>query len=307
MEYQAGENADLIEHANAESEQAVIVQPQAETESGQEPEAEVVSLPNIEDMTDEEFEEYIASAKDGEVQAEAAADSRSVAEVEQEKTPAIEQNQSEDTKKPFMQFATQEELQQYQDKTIGKRIAQMREKYAPYKERSDRLAEIARSFYGTEDAEAAVENLMNDLTEQNANKAGQTLEQYERNLRLERDAKAYRDQQKQQEETERIQQEWTRQTERLKQIVPEFDMKTALENPDFYQKVVQEGYSLIEAYMLTNRKAEKANVQTAPPRVRRAIQEVGAQKNGIGGNIKQDVKSMSDQQFDDYIRQIQEG
>lgn len=91
-----------------------------------------------------------------------------------------------------------------------------------------------------------------------------------------------------------IQNDWVRQSNALKQIIPDFDLEEAFANPDFYRAVVEEHKTLAEAYPLLKKKQQP----------RRAISEVGNLSNGVAGNIKHDVKTMSDKEFEEYIRKI---
>lgn len=91
-----------------------------------------------------------------------------------------------------------------------------------------------------------------------------------------------------------IQNDWVRQSNALKQIIPDFDLEEAFANPDFYHAVVEEHKTLAEAYPLLKKKQQP----------RRAISEVGNLSNGVAGNIKHDVKTMSDKEFEEYIRKI---
>ena len=91
-----------------------------------------------------------------------------------------------------------------------------------------------------------------------------------------------------------IQNDWVRQSNALKQIIPDFDLEEAFANPDFYRAVVEEHKTLAEAYPLLKKKQKP----------RRAISEVGNLSNGVAGNIKHDVKTMSDKEFEEYIRKI---
>lgn len=92
---------------------------------------------------------------------------------------------------------------------------------------------------------------------------------------------------------EEIQNDWLRQGKVLESVIPGFKLEEAFANPDFVRCVAEENKTLIEAYAEIMKK-----------RPRRAISEVGNLSNGIGGNIRHDVKSMSDSEFDEYIKKI---
>lgn len=320
-EYQAEDSA-LIEdtqHANGQpAEQAEVVQPQDRAW----------------EMSEEAFRDYIESAKNGEVQAAGSTDSlqrerqdaQAAADGQEEGNGEAPRKslQNEEKPEPFMQFATEAELQAYQNKTIGRRIREIRDQYAPAKEQLDRVYEIAREFYAVENGQDAVENLLQDLQRQAAQRQGVAVEEFAQRKALERDAAAWRKQRNAQMEQEqavgRIYSDWERQAENLRQIVPEFDLQAAFQNQDFYQRVVDGGYSLSEAYMAVQwspkdgtRTGRRFSAQGAPQpeggttrtAQRRPILEAGAQNMGVSGKIRQDVGAMSDQDFAAYIRRIQ--
>lgn len=88
-----------------------------------------------------------------------------------------------------------------------------------------------------------------------------------------------------------IQNEWKKQAAVIKNIVPDFDLETAFENSDFYDAVTEQRLSIAEAYPLLERQ-------------RRNIAEIGSLSGGVGGYVRRDVASMSDEEFDDYIKKI---
>lgn len=326
-EYQA-EDPALIEdtkHADGQpAEPAEAVQPPkdaaktepAEPVQPQTTKAEQQAKLDVAGMSDEAFQQYIESAKNGEVQAAnrtadgkaagAAADGQG-SESDTGKTESGP-TQTEEKPEPFMQFATAADLQAYQDKTIGNRLRQLREQYAPAKEKLEQVFSVVKEFYAMEDQEEALKTLLADLQAQSAEKKGVPVEEMIRQQALERDAMAYRKQQRAEQEQKQavtqIYTDWERQAEHLRQIVPDFDLKTAFQNPEFYQKVVEGGYSLSEAYMAVEKSRPKPKPQAA---ARRPIQEAGAQNTAVAGKIRQDVGAMTDSEFLSYIRRIQNG
>ena len=226
---------------------------------------ENVSPQEINEMDDEQFAAYIKSAKDGEVQA----DSGSAEPAE--------------NAAPYMSFDTKEALQEYQDKTIGNRLREIRESG----ERLSGVCELAKQRYNTGDSDEAIALLAKELTEKNAGDAGMSAGQYEllnelRNIKSEADY---------QRRVDEIQNEWKRQESALKNIVPEFSLERAFENPEFYNAVVEKHMSVTEAYPILKDKQY-------------SISEIGNLTSGVGGYIKRDVASMSDSEFDDYIKKI---
>ena len=233
---------------------------------------EVVLPQNIEEMDEEAFDAYIQSAKqeDGEVQAEPNSG-------EAEPAKDDEENQ------PYMSFMTKEELQAYQDRTIGNRLKEIREAGVREKEEFARLSQLAKERYRTDNDMEAMTRLMEEL---NPNPP-------QTNISALHEIQRLRDEMNYQKQVEGIQTDWIRQGEALKKIVPDFDLESAFENPEFYRLVVEDHQSLAEAYPALQKKTG-----------RRTISEIGNATNGVTGHINHDVKSMSDHEFDDYIKRI---
>lgn len=239
---------------------------------------EVVSPQNIEEMNDEEFDAYIESAKDrdGEVQASPGSGAAELAE-----------KSAEDG--PYMSFETKEELQEYQDRTIGRRLKEIREAGEREMRNIKGVLELAKQKYKTSDDTRAITRLFEELEEQNARREGLSKSGY----RAARELRSLKDKVNYQRRVDAIRDEWTRQGEALRKIAPDFDLEKAFENPEFYTRVVDKRQTLAEAYSAIVKK---------PPR--RSISEIGNLKNGVAGHISHDVRSMSDAEFENYIRKI---
>lgn len=237
-------------------------------------EGEVVSPQKIEEMDDEAFDSYIESAKkEGE-------------EVD-DAQPSGEAEPAENVEgKPYISFKTKEELQEYQDMTIGKRLKEIRESKNRATENLAEISELAKKKFNITNDRDALSMLIEELERQNA---GETKEEYNFKKQLEylKNEASY------QQRVENIQNDWLSQSEVLKKIVPDFDLDEAFKNSNFYKKVVIEHQSILEAYPVLKKKP-----------VRRAISEIGNLTNGVSGSIRHDVASMSDREFDDYIKKI---
>lgn len=253
----------------------------------------------VEELSEEEFSDYIEMVRQGTPPEEAAQD------------PPAEEGPQEPPEEaheaPFRSFQTEEELRAFEEAAAGSRLQELRARYDPYIEQLGAISELAKGYYGAKTSQAAIEQLLSDLQAQSAERDGKSVEEYMRIKELERDAAAYRQQQaaqqKGRQETERILSEWQRQEQVLKKLAPGFSLRRALENSAFYKRVVEDGYSLSEAYM-----AQEAAQGTHPKSpARRVIQEAGAQKTARQGVIRQDAKDMTDQEFAEYIRRIQNG
>lgn len=98
-------------------------------------------------------------------------------------------------------------------------------------------------------------------------------------------------------DTARIISEWQAQEKILKKSVPNFDLRKALENPQFKKMLIEDGMDVIDAYEAINPKASKE----LP-----VLDEVGRSVSGSSGVTSHDVSSMSDDEFDRYIKRLQE-
>lgn len=237
---------------------------------------EVVSPENVTEMSDEAFNAYIKTAKEGgEVQA-----------VDESGDAAPAKTGENDA---YISFKTREELQEYQDRTIGNRLREIREAGERDREELKKLEELATIRFGTQNSREAIEKLCTELQLQNSRDFGLTPQDYlyMRNLREIRDSINYN------QRVEDISNEWRRQSDALKKIVPDFDLEKAFENAEFYNLVVNGEKTLAEAYPVLNKKSP-----------RKAITEVGNLTNGVWGHINRDVNSMSDSEFSDYINKI---
>lgn len=111
----------------------------------------------------------------------------------------------------------------------------------------------------------------------------------------------------QEEQAERIMQDWNRQEAELKKIVPNFDLNTELQNETFYQ-IVKSGMSLEAAYMACHYREHMSEVaehtaKTVEGKLANKIASgAGRPVEGAAGNqstsVKSiDVSSMSDQEI----------
>ena len=86
---------------------------------------------------------------------------------------------------------------------------------------------------------------------------------------------------------------------KIKEKYPEFDLRQMLiEDPEFRERVLK-GYSIEEAFYLSNRKKSE---EPAPKK------KIGMRENGrgnfMGTGANRDIKSMSDSDFKKYIDSI---
>ncbi len=129
--------------------------------------------------------------------------------------------------------------------------------YNQLKSKADSAAkvmDVLAAKYGLEtgDYEGITKAIGGDdsMYEDAAIEAGMTVEQYKRFSEAQAENRRLRDAQKQFEQQQQIQRqmdEWDRQSNNLKQIFPDFDLDTELENPDF-EKALRSGLSIDRAF-----------------------------------------------------------
>lgn len=129
--------------------------------------------------------------------------------------------------------------------------------YNQLKSKADSAAkvmDVLAAKYGLEagDYEGITKAIGGDdsMYEDAAIEAGMTVEQYKRFAEAQAENRRLRDAQKQFEQQQQIQRqmdEWDRQSNNLKQIFPDFDLDTELENPDF-ERALRSGLSIDRAF-----------------------------------------------------------
>ncbi len=129
--------------------------------------------------------------------------------------------------------------------------------YNQLKSRADASAQVmdvlaAKYNLDANDVDGIVKALNGDdsMFEEQAIKAGMTVEQYKRFSEAQAENRRLRAEQKQYEQNQKIQRqmdEWEKQSNNLKQIFPNFDLDTELENPDF-ERALRSGLSIDRAF-----------------------------------------------------------
>lgn len=283
-------NEEILNAVNEE-----VVQPQYEGAEDATASQEITT-PDYNNMSDEEFANYLNSVQNDVEQTESEVQAQPETEV-QEETGVTEPAQVDN--KPFKSFATQEDYQGEIDRIIGERLKKNRESMNTL----EGLKELSQVFYGGEDGDSALAQLVEDLQSQNAEKRGVSVEVYKQQTQDSIDARKYREQQQQatdrQSRIAEVQQKWQSESTELKKIVPDFDFNTAMQNKTFYKNIV-EGMSVSNAY-LASRQAEAP----ARPPQRKAIPQNGTMQSSTTGKVEANPASMSDADFMRYINKIQ--
>lgn len=250
---------------------------------------------NVDEMSDEEFMSYLNSVQDG----KGAADEQQP--IAAEDTGVTEPAEVVEKNEPFKTFASQEEYQDEIDRIIGERLKKNRESINTL----DGLKELARTFYGGDDSDTAIEQLIEDLQSQNAEKQGISVEDYKRQSQDSIDAKKYREElQKKNEHDERVQQiqrRWQSETDELKKIVPDFDFADSMKNKVFSDAIVS-GMSVSNAYLVSAK--QKAILEEQSKKQRKPMMQNGTMKNNGIGHVEANPATMSDEEFMKYINRL---
>ena len=289
-------NAEITEEA---------VQPQYDGAENTDVLTEEVTDPQnaVDEMSDDEFLNYINSAQSGnaEVQGTAAKQPEADSEDEAEDETGDADPADAENTEPFRVFNTQEEYQSEFDRVIGERLKKSRESV----ETLEGLKRHALNFYGTDDGDTAIRQLIDDLQAQNAEKHGISVEDYNKQTQDSIDAQKYREEQSritsEQEKVAQIQQKWQSESEELKRIVPDFDFAEAMQNQAFYNNIVN-GMSVSGAYLAVNQQTARTE---KPKTTRKPIPQNGNAKGTNAGRVDGNPAAMSDADFARYIEKIQ--
>lgn len=269
------------------------------------------TVTDVEKMSDEAFDEYLAKTRtggDGEMEAESAQPDKSSDDesdtAEADDKPAEGEDTKEETK-PFKSFSTEEDFLREVEAAVSERM----QKSAVELERLSGLARQASAFYDTENEDEALEQLLEDLRTQNADKQGVDIEAYNRAQKDAEDARLYRKQQEEAREREirinGIRSRWDRESAELKSIVPNFDFSKAMENKEFYNRLVN-GSSVSAAYIGSGLAAPKTAPAAKKESARRVIRQNGSANDGHGA-VSVNPTTMTDAEFEDYISKIKNG
>ena len=258
--------------------ESAVAQPNGAEETG------AVAQPNVSDMDDSEFSGYIKNLREGNA-------------VKKAENPTSEQVEEGKKEEPFKTFGTEQEFQQFMNKTIGDRLKKSKEaaeKYAEIKAR-------AEAIYGSD--EDAIGKMLDEAENVAAEEAGVSKEEYTRQKELERDANLYRisqeEKEKEAEAIHRQQEEWKKEEENLKAVIPDFDFMKAMENEDFRNAVLKDGLSLSAAYI-------RQTSNAVPQEKRQGVFEVGRGTQNGKTTGKVNPSDMSDSDFSSYIKKIKD-
>lgn len=257
----------------------------------------------VDEMSDEEFLSYINSAQHGNAEVQGTATEQSEAETAEDNAESEDDAGDTDPThvektEPFKVFNTKEDYQSEFNRIIGERLKKSREGM----ETLEGLKHQALNFYGAEDGDAAIAQLIEDLNAQNAEKKGVSVEDYKQQSQDSIDAQKYRDEQSRIYDEQRkiadIQSRWQRESKDLKAIIHDFDFAEAMQNKTFYEHIVN-GASVSTAYLAANKAAAPAVKQQ-----RKAIPQNGNMRGSGAGKVEANPAAMSDADFARYIERI---
>lgn len=280
------------------AEQPEVVQPENDSAKAAEQQTEAVAKPrDIENMSDDEFAKYLQEVQDGTIQniaetTSTQSDDGNIGDSDDETGDTDPQEEEAKEIKPYKVYNTHEEFQQDFDRVMGERLKKNRESLDLF----DKVKIQARNFYGdAADDMAAVEALIGDLTNQNADRRGVETEEYNRQTQDAEDARRWRERQQaqitQQQQQNAKNEQLRRDIEDVRRVVPSFDFRKAMENETF-RKAIMDGASVQTAYMIAN----KPN----PTTKRQPIRQV-AMQSGVSGQSDYDPSKLPSDEFRAYI------
>lgn len=272
-----------MEVQGTEMQNQEAVQPErTETQTGE------AVQPQPHELADTEFDEYIEKLKSGETPDAPKNEIQTEAEHESAEKP--EEN------KAYRTFETQEEFQRFMDDTISKRLRNHKETEKRYSD----LERRAKSIYGGENA---LEQLLENAQRQAAEESGKSEEEFAELLSLRRDAEKLREMEQRQKNVEQAieekQKEWLSDSEKLREVIPDFDFDKAMENDGFRDNILK-GMSVAASYISMTKNPPKTEE-------RKPVFEVGAGSGKTGSMGAINPLNMSDKDFSDYIERIKNG
>lgn len=308
-------NEENISAVNEEvAEPQTDLQPEENGTEGNAEHEEVVT-PQIDNMSDDDFIDYLNNVRSGNVprdnaqQTSGDAPQNDADNTAEEIDAAQDENvvnsrenaDNQNNHEPFKIFATQEDWQRTIDGIVGERLKSSRQS----KEQLDSILQQAAAFYDTDDMTGLADRLIEDLRSQNADRRGIDIESYKRQQQTELELRQFKEHQQQerekQEQIQQIQARWARESEELKRVIPNFDFDTAMKNPKFYDAVINNGQSLGIAYMMSNQTPTPA---PKPKQTRRPIIQNGNAAGASGGTVEFNPETASDADFERYINRI---
>jgi hypothetical protein len=243
--------------------------------------AEVMETSNVEEMSDEEFLNYLEDITEGGAPEEEALTPEEDPEIE-EPIPPEEKKLSED-----------EGTKAAEKNNLG-----AENKTPAINPELEGMLEIARDVYNTDNDAELIERMKQDILSAGATAAGADPEEYKGNLEQKKKADKYDKMMQEENEKKNIVDTWTKDAERIKEDFPDFDLETALSDPAFRDSLVNKQRSVAESLLAMMKQAAAKKVTPE-----RNISQ-NASRNPGNSTVKKDPSKMSDDEFSKYIKKI---
>lgn len=244
--------------------------------------SEEMETSNVEEMSDEEFLEYLEDITEGGVPEEDA--------LSPEEEPEVEEPASAEDKKP----AEDEGTKAAEKNSLGAE----QETNTAVNPELEAMLDIARDVYNTESDSELIERMKQDILNAGATAAGADPEEYKGNLEQKKKADKYDKMMKAENDRKNIIDTWTKDAERIKEDYPDFDLETALSDPAFRDSLVNKHRSVAESLLYMMKQA--ASGKKTPER--KIAQN--ASKTSGSSTVRKDPSKMSDDEFSKYIKKI---
>lgn len=247
--------------------------------------------------------------------------------IQEESAPAAEvQTATPDRNAVFEQLIKGEYKDLYDAKvqdTIQKRLKGSKETVDKYNALAPTL-ELLGSKYGVDasDTEALIKAIQEDDSyyEKEAMEKGMTVKQLKEFKKIERENAQFRaqmEQQKRQEDGQKLYAAWMDQAEKTKAVYPSFDLRTEMANPKFLE-LLRSNIDVRTAYEVTHKDeiiagAMQFTAKTVESKLAKSVAANGARpsENGMSSQsaavVKSDVSQLSKEDRAEIIRRVQRG
>ena len=278
---------------------------------------------DIENMSDEEFNEYLESGLESDLDDEDITENEGEEETEDEKSdeesdldPTPEDDKPEEgEKKPFKTFETEADYEAEIEKRVNEALKDKPKADDKDKAAIDRIKRIAKKYF--KDTETPLEDVAEELEKQYAEHEDIDIDTLRESMDAEDDAEKWRSAEKDKADKEARDKgkkdfidKLNRDAESLKAIVADFDLKEALKDKKFYNAIL-DGKSVLEAYNLMDKpkkdEAEPEKGEEKDEKPERKNVENGLLKAKGTGSGRNNPATLSDAEFKKYIDKIKNG
>jgi hypothetical protein len=264
------------------------------------------ALAQPEDMSDDEFDEYINGIIDGEQPVRSTEKVAETVAEESEEAKEVKEVKEEPAKQAFKTFASEAEYQAEIDRIFSKRHKAYKEVESEHGE----LVELLKDFYDVEDTKEAVKLFRSQVNAQRASDKGMSVEDYEHLAEMEKKSGEYDKMMNAREEQATKLEELRTKLEKAEKEIqlndPEFNLSEVYRNDEAFRNDLNDTDSVFAAYIKRQaRLVSQNNKKNAQPGgSRRGFSEEGAKKTAGTGVVNTSAATMSDDEFDKYINNI---